>query len=71
MLTTTDATPAVPVRHPLGSTPSKIIAVHLNYLSRARERGRVPEHPSYFGGVLAERVRAGDALDGLYPMDAG
>ncbi|MEV0406045.1 fumarylacetoacetate hydrolase family protein [Actinoallomurus sp. NPDC050550] len=34
--------------HPLGNPPSKIIAVHLNYPSRARERGRVPSHPSYF-----------------------
>ncbi|MGH3450303.1 MAG: fumarylacetoacetate hydrolase family protein [Haloechinothrix sp.] len=43
MTTTTE-----PARHPLGVAPSKIIAVHLNYLSRARERGRIPEHPSYF-----------------------
>ena len=28
--------------------PSKIIGVHLNYHSRAAERGRVPEFPSYF-----------------------
>ncbi len=28
--------------------PSKIVAVHLNYRSRAEERGRVPEFPSYF-----------------------
>ncbi|MFJ6893230.1 fumarylacetoacetate hydrolase family protein [Streptomyces hokutonensis] len=34
--------------HPLGSTPSKVIAVHLNYPSRAKERGRVPAQPSYF-----------------------
>ncbi|MDX6313361.1 MAG: 5-oxopent-3-ene,2,5-tricarboxylate decarboxylase / 2-hydroxyhepta-2,4-diene,7-dioate isomerase [Streptomyces sp.] len=34
--------------HPLGTTPSKIIAVHLNYRSRAAERGRVPGRPSYF-----------------------
>ncbi|MCW2759588.1 MAG: hypothetical protein JWO46_3334 [Nocardioidaceae bacterium] len=25
-----------------------VIAVHLNYTSRARERGHVPDHPSYF-----------------------
>jgi 2-keto-4-pentenoate hydratase/2-oxohepta-3-ene-1,7-dioic acid hydratase in catechol pathway len=29
-------------------TPSKIIAVHLSYRSRAQERGRVPAQPSYF-----------------------
>ncbi|MEV4227025.1 fumarylacetoacetate hydrolase family protein [Streptomyces bobili] len=34
--------------HPLGNSPSKIIAVHLNYPSRAKERGRIPAHPSYF-----------------------
>ncbi|HEX8867351.1 MAG TPA: fumarylacetoacetate hydrolase family protein, partial [Lentzea sp.] len=28
--------------------PRKIIAVHLNYPSRAAQRGRVPEQPSYF-----------------------
>lgn len=28
--------------------PGKVIAVHLSYRSRAAERGRVPEHPSYF-----------------------
>jgi 2-keto-4-pentenoate hydratase/2-oxohepta-3-ene-1,7-dioic acid hydratase in catechol pathway/regulator of RNase E activity RraA len=34
--------------HPLGRQPSKVIAVHLNYRSRAAERGRVPANPSYF-----------------------
>lgn len=29
-------------------TPTKIIAVHLNYRSRAAERGRDPVYPSYF-----------------------
>jgi len=28
--------------------PGKVIAVHLNYPSRAAQRGRVPEQPSYF-----------------------
>jgi 2-keto-4-pentenoate hydratase/2-oxohepta-3-ene-1,7-dioic acid hydratase in catechol pathway/regulator of RNase E activity RraA len=28
--------------------PSKIVAVHLNYRSRAEERGRTPADPSYF-----------------------
>ena len=28
--------------------PSKIIAVHLNYRSRAEQRGRIPSYPSYF-----------------------
>src|SRR5882757_9361614 len=35
--------------HPLaGQRPSKIIAVHLSYRSRAMERGRLPSWPSYF-----------------------
>ncbi|MFI6813056.1 fumarylacetoacetate hydrolase family protein [Nonomuraea sp. NPDC050328] len=34
--------------HPLGLSPGKIIATHLNFRSRALERGRRPEHPSYF-----------------------
>ncbi|WP_116996519.1 fumarylacetoacetate hydrolase family protein [Desertimonas flava] len=29
-------------------SPTKIIALHLGYRSRAAERGRVPDHPSYF-----------------------
>jgi 5-oxopent-3-ene-1,2,5-tricarboxylate decarboxylase/2-hydroxyhepta-2,4-diene-1,7-dioate isomerase len=33
---------------PLPDRPGKIIAVHLNYASRAQQRGRRPAHPSYF-----------------------
>ncbi|MFD5922167.1 fumarylacetoacetate hydrolase family protein [Kitasatospora sp. NPDC058201] len=36
------------MEHPLGLAPVKIIAVHLNYRSRAAERGRTPDAPSYF-----------------------
>src|SRR5580692_11298291 len=37
------------VGHPLpGQAPSKIIAVHVSYRSRAMERGRLPQWPSYF-----------------------
>jgi 5-oxopent-3-ene-1,2,5-tricarboxylate decarboxylase / 2-hydroxyhepta-2,4-diene-1,7-dioate isomerase len=35
-------------RHPLGLRPSKIVAVHVNYRSRAAERGATPAVPSYF-----------------------
>lgn len=31
-----------------GGAPGKIIAVHLNYPSRAAQRGRTPEQPGYF-----------------------
>jgi 2-keto-4-pentenoate hydratase/2-oxohepta-3-ene-1,7-dioic acid hydratase in catechol pathway/regulator of RNase E activity RraA len=35
--------------HPLaGQPPTKIIAVHVSYRSRAMERGRLPQWPSYF-----------------------
>ena len=30
------------------NTPTKVVAVHLNYSSRAEQRGRVPSEPSYF-----------------------
>ena len=33
---------------PLGLTTTKVIAVHLNFRSRAEERGRTPKVPSYF-----------------------
>lgn len=33
---------------PLPVRPGKIIAVHLSYASRADQRGRRPDHPSYF-----------------------
>jgi 2-keto-4-pentenoate hydratase/2-oxohepta-3-ene-1,7-dioic acid hydratase in catechol pathway/regulator of RNase E activity RraA len=38
-----------PEGHPLaGQAPSKILAVHTSYRSRAMERGRLPQWPSYF-----------------------
>jgi regulator of RNase E activity RraA/2-keto-4-pentenoate hydratase/2-oxohepta-3-ene-1,7-dioic acid hydratase in catechol pathway len=38
-----------PATHPLyGPPPSKILAVHVSYRSRAMERGRLPSWPSYF-----------------------
>ncbi|CAM3907615.1 fumarylacetoacetate hydrolase family protein [Kibdelosporangium persicum] len=33
---------------PFPERPGKIIALHLNYRSRAAQRGRVPDQPSYF-----------------------
>lgn len=48
--------------HPLGNPPSKIIAVHLNYPSRAKERGRVPSHPSYFLKPPSSLAGTKDAL---------
>ncbi|MFT2017548.1 fumarylacetoacetate hydrolase family protein [Streptomyces sp. 796.1] len=48
--------------HPLGTQPSKIIAVHLNYPCRAKERGRIPKQPSYFLKPPSSLAGTGDAL---------
>ncbi|MFG3381372.1 fumarylacetoacetate hydrolase family protein [Streptomyces sp. NPDC047999] len=48
--------------HPLGTQPSKIIAVHLNYPCRAGERGRVPDQPSYFLKPPSSLSGSGDPL---------
>lgn len=37
-----------PVEDLLGGRPGKVIAVHLNYPSRAAQRGRTPQNPGYF-----------------------
>ncbi|KES04951.1 hypothetical protein BU52_22270 [Streptomyces toyocaensis] len=48
--------------HPLGTQPSKIVAVHLNYPCRAKERGRTPDQPSYFLKPPSSLAGTGDAL---------
>jgi 2-keto-4-pentenoate hydratase/2-oxohepta-3-ene-1,7-dioic acid hydratase in catechol pathway/regulator of RNase E activity RraA len=49
--------------HSLGGTaPSKIIAVHLSYRSRAMERGRLPLWPSYFLKPPSTLAGDGDAV---------
>jgi 2-keto-4-pentenoate hydratase/2-oxohepta-3-ene-1,7-dioic acid hydratase in catechol pathway/regulator of RNase E activity RraA len=47
---------------PLGTIPSKVIAVHLNYRSRARERGRLPDQPSYFLKPPSSLAGTGDPI---------
>ena len=47
---------------PLGLSPSKIIGVHLNYRSRAEERGRVPATPSYFFKPPSSLAADGDTI---------
>src|SRR5215510_14431043 len=42
--------------------PTKIIAVHLNYRSRAEQRGRVPTVPSYFLKPPSSLARDGDVV---------
>ncbi|NNN30737.1 fumarylacetoacetate hydrolase family protein [Streptomyces sp. S3(2020)] len=48
--------------HPLGIKPSKVIAVHLNYPSRAAERGRTVSYPSYFLKPASSLSGAGEPL---------
>jgi len=48
--------------HPLGVQPSKIVAVHVNYRSRARQRGRVPAAPSYFLKPPSSLIGTGEPL---------
>ena len=43
-------------------TTSKIIAVHLNYRSRAQQRGRTPHEPSYFFKPPSSLARDGDPI---------
>jgi 5-oxopent-3-ene-1,2,5-tricarboxylate decarboxylase/2-hydroxyhepta-2,4-diene-1,7-dioate isomerase len=43
--------------------PGKIIALHLNYRSRAAQRGRVPEQPSYFLKPPTSVAASGAALE--------
>ncbi|GGE99942.1 fumarylacetoacetate hydrolase family protein [Mycetocola zhadangensis] len=45
------------------SRPGKIIAVHLNYRSRADQRGRVPATPSYFFKPSSSITRSGGSLE--------
>jgi 2-keto-4-pentenoate hydratase/2-oxohepta-3-ene-1,7-dioic acid hydratase in catechol pathway/regulator of RNase E activity RraA len=42
--------------------PTKIVAVHLNYRSRAEQRGRTPEHPSYFLKPVSSLAGDGDPI---------
>jgi len=50
------------VTNMLDRTPSKIVAVHLNFRSRALQRGRVPAHPSYFLKPPSSVSSSGDPL---------
>jgi 5-oxopent-3-ene-1,2,5-tricarboxylate decarboxylase / 2-hydroxyhepta-2,4-diene-1,7-dioate isomerase len=47
---------------PDGLTPTKVIAVHLNYHSRAAQRGRVPAQPSYFVKPPSSVSSGGDVV---------
>jgi 5-oxopent-3-ene-1,2,5-tricarboxylate decarboxylase/2-hydroxyhepta-2,4-diene-1,7-dioate isomerase len=48
---------------PIVLRPGKIIAVHLNYPSRAKQRGRVPAFPSYFFKPPTSASASGTAIE--------
>lgn len=61
----------VPVDESMIDAVGKVLAVHLSYASRAAQRGRTPEHPSYFmkaasslsvSGTPVERPAGTEAL---------
>ncbi|WP_022881225.1 fumarylacetoacetate hydrolase family protein [Gryllotalpicola ginsengisoli] len=43
--------------------PGKIIAVHLSYASRAAQRGRRPQHPSYFLKPASSLAASGSVVE--------
>jgi 5-oxopent-3-ene-1,2,5-tricarboxylate decarboxylase/2-hydroxyhepta-2,4-diene-1,7-dioate isomerase len=73
MITETDATtdatasPAGPAADPrfaaLPQRPGTIVAVHLNYRSRAAQRGRTPEAPSYFFKASSSVAASGGTVE--------
>lgn len=46
-----------------GRVPGKIIALHLNYPSRMEQRGRSPEHPSYFIKPVSSLAQTGGTVE--------
>ncbi|MFZ1997652.1 MAG: fumarylacetoacetate hydrolase family protein [Solirubrobacteraceae bacterium] len=50
------------VELPGGLTPGKVVGVHLNYHSRAAQRGRVPSEPSYFLKPATSLSGSGDVV---------
>ncbi|MEO7005952.1 MAG: fumarylacetoacetate hydrolase family protein [Terrimesophilobacter sp.] len=47
----------------VGLSPTKIVAVHINYPSRAAQRGRTPELPSYFLKPTTSLGASGSAVE--------
>lgn len=58
-----EAAVSAPSPFPRGARPGKIIAVHLNYRSRAAQRGRTPAQPSYFFKPSSSIAGSGDELE--------
>ena len=47
----------------LPGRPGKVIAIHLSYASRADQRGRRPEHPSYFLKPSSSIAASGSTIE--------
>src|SRR5688500_13453261 len=47
----------------LPGRPGKIVAIHLSYASRADQRGRRPEHPSYFFKPSSSIAASGSTIE--------
>ncbi|MFC8681144.1 fumarylacetoacetate hydrolase family protein [Microbacterium ureisolvens] len=47
----------------LPGRPGKIVAIHLSYASRADQRGRRPQHPSYFFKPSSSVAASGTAIE--------
>jgi len=61
--TATDAASRDPRYAALPGRPGKIIAVHLNYRSRAAQRGRTPAAPSYFFKASSSVAASGATVE--------
>src|SRR6478752_1181700 len=62
-LMTTETDAADPRFGPLPSRPGKIIAIHLSYASRADQRGRRPDAPSYFFKPSSSVAASGGSIE--------
>lgn len=56
-------TPADPRFDALPGRPGKIVAIHLSYASRADQRGRRPQHPSYFFKPSSSVAASGGVIE--------
>ncbi|WP_199422913.1 fumarylacetoacetate hydrolase family protein [Actinotalea solisilvae] len=61
--TTTDGAPTDARVAALPRRPGKVVAVHVAYASRADQRGRRPEHPSYFLKPTSSLAASGGTVE--------
>lgn len=54
---------AAPQPAALPTRPGKIVAIHLSYASRADQRGRRPQHPSYFFKPSSSLAASGQTIE--------